>query len=300
MADRRRYTVVQLDVFTERPLEGNQLAVFTDATGLSDNAMQALAREMNFSETTFVVPREPAVEREKGVRVRIFTVQEELPFAGHPTLGTALALRGADITAPKEITLDLNVGPIPVTFEDMGNGKVFAEMRQRDPEFGRIHHPEEVANALGLNMRDLDPALPIQTVSTGLPFAIVPLRSTTALGKISTDLWPKMADYLRHSDAPFFYFVAPAGSSRKEPHLRARMIFYNGEDPATGSAAGTAAAWFVKHGVAKPGERVLIEQGVEMKRPSKIFVRADLEKGRVTNVRVGGHAVEVLRGEVAL
>jgi len=300
MADRRRYAVVQLDVFSERPLEGNQLAVFPDATGLSDAAMQALAREMNFSETTFVIPRNAEIEREKGVRVRIFTVQEELPFAGHPTLGTALVLRGAAITAPKEIILDLAAGPVPVTFEDMGDGRFFAEMRQRDPHFGRIHQPEEVANALGLNMRDLDPGLPIQTVSTGLPFAIVPLRSVTALGKVSTGLWPRMHEYLRHTDAPFFYFVAPSGSNRKEPHLRARMIFYNGEDPATGSAAGCAAAWFVKHGVAKPGEHVLIEQGVEMKRPSKIFVRADVEKGHVTNVRVGGHAVEVMRGEFLL
>lgn len=300
MAERRRYPVVQMDVFTERPLEGNQLAVFPDATGLSDAAMQALAREMNFSETTFVVPREGSIEREQGVRVRIFTVQEELPFAGHPTLGTALVLRGKAATAVNEITLELGVGPVHVTFEDMGDGKVFGEMRQRDPEFGRVHHPEEIANALGLNMRDIDPALPIQTVSTGLPYTIVALRSIAALGKLSNAMWPRMAEYHQHTGGRFFYFVAPAGSNRKEPHYRARMIFYNGEDPATGSAAGCAAAWFVKHGVAKTGERVLLEQGVEMKRPSKIFVRADLERDRVTNIRVGGHAVEVLRGDVML
>lgn len=299
MPDRRRLAVVHLDVFTERPLEGNQLAVFTDATGLSDAAMQALAREMNFSETTFIVPRDTAIEREKGVKVRIFTVSEELPFAGHPTLGTALVLRGAH-PQETEITLELKVGPVVVTFEDMGNSRIFGEMHQRDPEFGRIHHPEEVANALGLNVRDIDPALPIQTVSTGLPQAIVPLRSVDALGKIHTGLWPRMAEYLKKSDARFFYFVAPAGSSRPEPHFRARMIFYNGEDPATGSAAGNAAAWFIKHGVAQPGQRVLIEQGVEMKRPSKIFVRAERAGERVVDVCVGGYAVEVMRGEVML
>src|SRR5262245_31366542 len=125
----RRLPFVQLDVFTTRPLEGNQLAVFTDADGLSDIDMQRIAKETNFSETTFVIRRDDAVERERGVRVRIFTVDEELPFAGHPTLGTATCLRGT--TGKPLIELDLNIGKIPVAFEDSG----FGEMRQRDPEF---------------------------------------------------------------------------------------------------------------------------------------------------------------------
>src|SRR5579864_3684151 len=133
---KRPLSFVTLDVFTSVPLEGNQLAVFTDARGLSDSEMQALAREMNLAETTFIIPRDRQTEARRGVRVRIFTVQEELPFAGHPTLGTAVVLRGGKKVP--QISLDLKVGKIPVTFSERG-GKVFGEMRQRDPEFGSIH-----------------------------------------------------------------------------------------------------------------------------------------------------------------
>ena len=134
MADTaRKFAFTQFDVFTSRPLEGNQLAVLHDATGLSDIEMQAIAREMNLSETTFIFPRDPATERERGKRVRIFTVQEELPFAGHPTLGTAFYLRGG--SGASEIKLDLNVGTIPVKFEDRVGEPAFGEMTQRDPEF---------------------------------------------------------------------------------------------------------------------------------------------------------------------
>lgn len=121
--DPRRFPFVQFDVFSSRPFEGNPLAVFPDARGLSDDLMQALAREMNLAETTFVLPRDPAIERERGIRVRIFTVQEELPFAGHPTLGTAFALRGSNGAA--EISLDLNAGKIPVSFEEKPGEAVF-------------------------------------------------------------------------------------------------------------------------------------------------------------------------------
>src|SRR3990172_2657681 len=133
----RRLPLVQLDVFSSRPLEGNPLAVFTDGRGLSDGEMQALAREMNLSETTFVLPRDPETERRQGVRVRIFTVQEELPFAGHPTLGTALALRGA--SGAPEIVLELGVGRVPVRFEDRPGEPTFGEMTQVDPSFGPRH-----------------------------------------------------------------------------------------------------------------------------------------------------------------
>src|SRR6266550_3423147 len=129
----RRFPFVQLDVFSSVALEGNPLAVFPDARGLSDEQMQAVAREMNLSETTFVLPDDPAVERERGLRVRIFTVQEELPFAGHPTLGTAFALRKAHAS---EIALNLNVGRVPVRFTETREQPVFGEMTQMDPKFG--------------------------------------------------------------------------------------------------------------------------------------------------------------------
>src|SRR6202790_3005532 len=128
----RQLAMAQWDVFTSTPLEGNSLAVFFDANGLSDGEMQAIAREMNLSETTFIFRRDPETERERGVRVRIFTVQEELPFAGHPTLGTAFALRGD--SGAKEITLDLNVGRVPVRFEETAGQPAFGEMTQPDPQ----------------------------------------------------------------------------------------------------------------------------------------------------------------------
>ena len=292
--DQRRFRFVQWDVFSSKPFEGNSLAVFPDATGLTDAEMQTLAREMNLSETTFVFPRDAATERDRGVRVRIFTVQEELPFAGHPALGTAFALRGAS-NAP-EVALDLKAGKIPVRFEENAGAPAFGEMSQNDPQFGPAHDREAVVRAAGLRDGDIDPSLPIQTVSTGLPFTVVPLRGLTVMERLQVD--PKgSAEYLQRSDGRFFYFVCRE-TVDPAARLHARMIFYNGEDPATGSAAGCTAAWMVANGVIQPEERVLIEQGVEMKRPSRIFVRAARDRDRVVNVRVGGNAVEVLRGEV--
>jgi len=292
----RRFSFVQLDVFSAKPLEGNSLAVFPDARGLSDGDMQALAREMNLSETTFVLPRDGATEPKCGTRVRIFTVQEELPFAGHPTLGTAFALRGKS-SAP-EVVLELNVGKVPVRFEEKNAAPVFGEMTQKDPEFGPLHDREAVVRAAGLRDGDIDPSLPIQTISTGLTFTVVPLRGLEAIRRLQVDVRGS-AEYLQHSGGKFFYFVTRECTD-SEARLHARMMFYNGEDPATGSAAGCTAAWMVAHGVAQPEERVLIEQGIEMQRPSRIFVRAARADDRIVNVRVGGNAVEVLRGEVFL
>ena len=292
----RRFAMTQWDVFSSNPLQGNSLAVFSDARGLSDTEMQSVAKEMNLSETTFILPRDPKIERERGVRVRIFTVQEELPFAGHPTLGTAFALRGK--SEAQEITLELNVGKVPVRFEDTPNQPTFGEMTQVDPTFGLVHEREAMARATGLSIEDFDATLPIQTVSTGMPFTIAPLKSLAVIQKLRVDLH-HATEYLEKTGGKFLYFVAretvdPAAG------LHARMLFYNGEDPATGSAAGCTAAWMVAHGVAEPDQRVLIEQGVEMQRPSRIFVRASRGDNRIVNVRVGGNAIEVIRGEVFL
>jgi trans-2,3-dihydro-3-hydroxyanthranilate isomerase len=292
----RRLAMTQWDVFSSKPLEGNSLAVFSGARGLSDAEMQSIAKEMNLSETTFICPRDAATESDRGIRVRIFTVQEELPFAGHPTLGTAFALRGD--SAANEVVLDLNVGKVPVRFEDKPGQPTFGEMTQVDPVFGMKHEHEAVARATGLRVDDFDPSLPIQTVSTGVPFTVAPLKSLAVIQELRVDL-NGAAEYLQKTEGKFLYFVAretvdPAG------RLHARMLFYNGEDPATGSAAGCAAAWMVAHGLAQPDERVLIEQGIEMQRPSRIFVRAARRDNRVVNVRVGGNAIEVMRGEVFL
>src|SRR5579859_3838791 len=233
---KRRLPFIQVDVFTSVPLEGNQLAVFTDARGLSDGEMQALAKEMNLSETTFILPRETATERERGVRVRIFTVDEELPFAGHPTLGTAMVLRNEAVRnahhggngAPDEVALDLNVGRIPVRFSTR-DGLPFGMMTQRDPEFGEKHSREDVARAAGLAVDDIADDLPIQTVSTGNAFAIVPLKRLAVLQNLAPT-WSNMKAYLDKADAKFFYFVSREAVN-SEAKLQSRMIFYNGEDP---------------------------------------------------------------------
>jgi trans-2,3-dihydro-3-hydroxyanthranilate isomerase len=292
---KRRLPFVQMDVFTPVPLEGNQLAVFTDGRGLTDAEMQALARETNLSETTFILPRDAATEHERGVRVRIFTVNEELPFAGHPTLGTAMVLHGNN--AAEEIALDLNVGRIPIRFSHR-DGLPFGMMTQRDPEFGQKHSREDAARAAGLSIDDIAGDLPIQTVTTGNAFAIVPVKSLAVLQKLAPT-WTTMKAYLEKTDAKFFYFVSRE-TLNPEAKLQARMIFYNGEDPATGSAAGPCVAWAVQYGLVPRDQQVLLEQGVEMKRRSRIYFSAGGNGDKIVNVRVGGHAIEVMRGEFFL
>jgi trans-2,3-dihydro-3-hydroxyanthranilate isomerase len=298
------YEFVQLDVFTRAPLTGNPLAVFTDARGLDDGEMQALAREMNLSETTFILPRDPATEAQEGKKVRIFTVAEELPFAGHPTLGTALYLHNTAASRTDEIVLDLNVGKIGVRFStdstDRSNrvaGDVFGEMHQRDPDVGPTLSRDDVAGVLRGGAEQIASEWPSQIVSTGLPCAIVPIRDAEALTILKPDV-VRAGALLEGTGARVCYFISPEREGRRE--VRARMFFYGGEDPATGSAAGCAVSWIVRHGLAKSDEQILIHQGVEARRPSEIFVRASREDERVTNVRVGGYAVEVLRGTVNL
>ncbi len=288
----RRFPYVLLDVFTDKALEGNQLAVFTDARGLSSEEMQRLASETNLSETTFIVPRDEATERERGFQVRIFTVEEELPFAGHPTLGTAWYLHKK--FGDERIDLDLKVGRIPVTFSNVG-GVTRGEMRQRDPEFGRVFDPDSVASALGIPREVFDDSLPIQTVSTGLPFVITPFRSLRFLQHLRFN-WARAQEYLAHADAKFFYLVCRE-TVWPDATLHARMIFYNGEDPATGSAAGCCTGWAVKHGVLASEQQGIIEQGLERGRPSRIYIRASKIGDAVNNVRVGGSALQVSAGE---
>jgi trans-2,3-dihydro-3-hydroxyanthranilate isomerase len=304
----RSYEFTQVDVFTQTPLAGNPLAIFPDARGLNDAEMQALAREMNLSETTFILPRDAATEAREGKKVRIFTVETELPFAGHPTLGTSLCLFASESNRkqPAEITLDLKAGKIPVRFtansENAGrervDGQVFGEMRQRDPEFGTPLSREDVARVIGIAVDEIPSEWPIQPVSTGLTFTIVPFRDRQTLSDLKF-AYIQAANFLKETGANFFYFLCP---ERREGRVeaRARMFFYGGEDPATGSAAGCAASWMVRHGVARSDEQVVIRQGVECRRPSEMHVRATREGERVTDVRVGGYAVEILRGTVVV
>jgi len=296
------FDFAQVDVFAERPLEGNQLAIFSDARGLSTAEMQALARETNLSETTFILPREPEVERERGVHVRIFTVEEELRFAGHPTLGTAswLYWNHPTLRGSEQITLELAVGPIPVRFtpQKANEHGVFGTMKQNDPVFGEVHDRAALAVALGLSVDDLDPELPVQTVSTGMAFCIVPLRSLEVASRLAI---PQHAarKYLDSREAKFFHCITRADrASGADWH--ARMQFYNGEDPATGSASGCTIAWLVRHGLAASGQQVVIEQGIEMRRPSRIHVSAKIVDEKVSEVFVGGRTIPVATGRFFL
>jgi len=295
------YDYALVDVFAEQPLAGNALAVVTDARGLTSEQMQAIARETNLCETTFILPRSPEIERERGVHVRIFTVREELEFAGHPTLGTAswLHLNHPVLRGAATVTLELRVGPIPVTFAAQSDGPgVFGTMRQNDPVFGSIHSPAAVAAALGLTPADLDPDLPIQTVSTGMAFCIVPLRSLTVAARLAIPQ-PLAQAYLAQTDAKFFHCITRAASS-SAADWHARMQFYNGEDPATGSASGCTVSYLVRHSLAASGQPIVLEQGIEMLRPSRICVQASLENDRVTRVLVGGRTILIASGRLFL
>ena len=297
----RAYDFAQLDVFAEQPLEGNGLAIFTDARGLTTAEMQSLARETNLSETTFILPRDEEVERERGVLVRIFTVREELQFAGHPTLGTAswLYLNHPVFSGAAEITLDLRVGRIPVSFPAQQGGLgVYGTMRQNDPTFGVIHEPASIAAALGLSPADLDPTLPAQTVSTGMPFCIVPLRSLEVAARLAIPQ-PLAQAYLARSDAKFFHCITRA-STGSGADWHARMQFYNGEDPATGSASGCTIAYLVRHSLAASDQPIVLEQGIEMLRPSRICVQAALDGDRVCNARVSGRTIPIATGRFFL
>jgi trans-2,3-dihydro-3-hydroxyanthranilate isomerase len=300
------YDYAQVDVFAENPLEGNALAVFADGRGLSTEEMQSLARETNLSETTFILPRAPEIERERGVQVRIFLTTEEVPFAGHPTLGTASwlywnhpILRGAE-----QITLDLGIGPISVRFtppQPREHG-VFGTMKQVDPTFSEIRNSKEdrtaLAAALNLSVDDLDPDLPAQAVSTGLPFCIVPLRSLEVITRLRI-AHHIARPYLDRIGARFFHCITRAhANSAADWH--ARMQFDTGEDPATGSASGCTIAYLVRHGAVASGQPIIIEQGIEISRPSRIHVSASIENDTVTKVFVGGRTIPVACGRFFL
>jgi trans-2,3-dihydro-3-hydroxyanthranilate isomerase len=300
------YDFAQVDVFAENPLEGNALAIFTDARGLSSDEMLSLARETNLSETTFILPRSPEIERECGVHVRIFLSSGEVPFAGHPTLGTAswLYWNHPTLRGSEEIMLDLGVGPISVRFTPSQPGEqgVFGIMKQNDPVFGEVSNTiedcEALAAALNLSAGDLDPNLPAQIVSTGLICCIVPLRSLQVAQRLRVS--PQIArDYLDRIGAKFFYCITRAAAS-SGADWHARMQFDSGEDPATGSAAGCTIAYLVRHGAVASGQRIVLEQGIEMLRPSRIHVSATIENGTVSKVFVGGRTIPVACGRFFL
>ena len=307
--DPKHFHFVHVDVFTSEPLLGNPLDVFIDARGLSDVQMLALARETHLSETAFVFPRDTATELERGVSVRIFTPNGEVPFAGHPTLGTATVLRNLRLAKKArgsvaaadlaEISLDLKVGKVPVSFRTTDSGGTFGEMRQVPPTFGAQPDKETIAQLHNLTSADISEGGPIQIVSTGLPFVIVPLKKLATLQSLRIDA-EKMGAYMAGQKSNFGFYYVTRDTGDSDVALRTRCLYVGGEDAATGSAAGCTAAWMVRYGVAAPDRSIHIRQGVEMNRASDIFVSASRDGDKISNVRVGGYTVQTMEGEVTL
>jgi trans-2,3-dihydro-3-hydroxyanthranilate isomerase len=279
-----------VDVFAEEKYAGNQLAVVRGGAGLPDETLQRIALEMNYSETTFVLSEE---ESGGGYDVRIFTPGNEIPFAGHPTLGTAYVIQYEILAGPVEnITLKLKAGEIPVTF-----GEVLW-MRQLPPTFGATLDSALIARTLNLEVADLDDRSPVQEVSTGLPAIVVPLRDLDALRRCKVD-WERYTE--ASGPGNNLYVFCPESHDDGPGDLSARM-FANDlgvpEDPATGSAAGCLAAYLLEHSyLGTDSVDVRVEQGYEIDRPSLLYLQAERD-GDQMRVDVGGKAQMVAKGEL--
>ncbi|MHC4119055.1 MAG: PhzF family phenazine biosynthesis protein [Planctomycetota bacterium] len=285
-----------LDVFAEEKYAGNQLAVVRDAASLSDDAMQRIAKEMNYSETTFILSDAP---RDGGYDVRIFTPHEEVPFAGHPTLGTAFVIRNVIMSEPVEkVILNLRVGQIPVTFSQ-GDDEGMLCMRQNEPTFGQVVEPAWVASVLNLDESEIDDRFPIQEVSTGLPVIIVPLKSLDA-AKRATIKQGEYFELLEETQAKVVLVYCPETyDPQNDLNVRVFCDYYGiPEDPATGSANGCLAGYLVKHRYFGSDRiDIRVEQGYEIARPSLLYLKAGRNGGRI-DVSVGGKVVMVAEGRL--
>jgi trans-2,3-dihydro-3-hydroxyanthranilate isomerase len=285
-----------LDVFAEEKYAGNQLAVFRNAGNLSDELMQKIALEMNFAETTFILSDD---EHNGGFDVRIFTPQDEVPFAGHPTLGTSYIIQQEIIKSPVEkLNLNLKVGQIPVTLKYIGDKPDILWMKQIEPSFGTIVDPGLVAESLCLDIDDLDVRYPSQCVSTGLDFMIVPLKNLEIVKKARINV-EKYFDLLKGIEALAIFIFSPE-TYFKENDLNARMFADQlgvPEDAATGSANGCLAGYLVKYRYFDSDQiDIQVEQGYEMGRPSQLYLKAD-NKNNTININVGGKVHLIAKGE---
>jgi len=294
------FRYLHYDVFTDRPLTGNQLAVFTDPAGLAAGDMARITREMNFSECTFVLPSEQAGT---DVRLRIFTPDRELPFAGHPVIGSTFALAHEGLVKPPRprLVLGLGLGPTPVDLEWSGNELAFAWMTQQPPRFGPVLGARDgMASALGIEPAAIPDGLPIQEVSCGLPFVYVPLTSRAAVDQCVLDpragsAWLEGAGLT--SQGIFVFSVEPGAD---EATVYSRMFGMDREDAATGSASGPLGCYLVRHGLVPPGEagRIVSRQGVKMERPSRVHIKVAGTPDAITEVKVGGASVLVGDGRI--
>jgi trans-2,3-dihydro-3-hydroxyanthranilate isomerase len=289
----RQLSLNIVDVFAEEKYAGNQLAVVRYGKDLAEDEMQKIAREMNYSETTFITTGE---ERDGGYDARIFTPKEEVPFAGHPTLGTAYVIRQEIIRKPVEkVVLNLKVGQIPVTF----SREEILWMRQKEPTFGRTFDAETISRILSIETQAIDDRFPIESVSTGLPFIIVPLRKLETVKRCSV-VKDRYFDLVKETEAKSILVFNPE-TYNAENDLNVRVfVDYFGipEDPATGSANGCLAAYLLKHQYFKMERlNVRVEQGYEVGRPSLLYLNAEFRDGRIS-VSVGGRVIPIAKGDL--
>jgi trans-2,3-dihydro-3-hydroxyanthranilate isomerase len=290
------------DVFTGEPLLGNQLAVFTDGRGLDTGRMQRLAREMNFAESTFILPAEqPGTD----IRMRIFTPMNEMPMAGHPTIGSTFALAHTGVIKPgsSRFVFGLNIGPIPVDLEWKGSALSFAWMTQLNPAFGSpVLDRGAVAAALGLEARDLVSDLPVQEVTCGIPLLFVPLRDRATVDRAISDAaaFRRLMASLKLNVPIFLFSIDPPWSSETVYSRMFAPEFGITEDPATGGASGPLGCYLVRHGIVRgdAARRIVSLQGVAMGRASRIHISITHDDGEISQVKVGGEAVLVARGEI--
>ena len=290
------------DVFTSEPLTGNQLAVFPDGAGLSSEQMQTIAREMNFSESTFILPAE---ESGTDVRMRIFTPRLEMPMAGHPTIGStfALAYSGVISAGRSRFVFGLNAGPTPVDLAWNDGQLAFAWMTQRNPEFGPVVADRAGAAAvLGLEVDDLHQRLPVQEISCGVPFMFIPLRDRDTVDRAAVDenARRRFSGSTPIGHALFLFSVSAPGADETVYSRMLAPTFGVREDPATGAASGPLGCYLVQHGVVSgaAAQSIVSAQGVAMKRPSRVHISIDGTASAITRVRVGGMAVLVGKGEL--
>ncbi len=286
-----------VDVFAEEKYAGNQLAVVRDAAALSDEQMLQITREMNYSETTFILDESP---RDGGYDVRIFTPGAEVPFAGHPTLGTAYLIQKEIIKkSVKTVILNLKVGQIPVTFNYSGKDKDALWMKQKEPTFGEVFDGSDIVRILTVDKDDIYDKFPIQEVSTGMPFIIVPLKTLDAVKRIriNRDEYFKL---IENTQANAILVFCPETYNR-DNNLNVRVFCdYYGipEDPATGSGNGCLAGYLVKNRYFGTNTiDVRVEQGYEISRPSLLYLRAERKSDKI-DVFVGGKVVMVAKGRL--
>jgi len=300
----RTFEFVQVDVFTDRVFGGNPLAVLLDARGLDDGVMQRIAREMNLSETVFLFP---PTRPDCVAALRIFTPAREVPFAGHPTIGTTwvLAARGMVPKGAARFTLEERIGPVPVELEGDPGRPSFIWMSQQDATFDpALENREAVAHALGLNVSDLWPAAPIQPGSTGNKFLFVPLRDKVAVDRAALDVRAILEAMGERPRMGIFVFAPDPDVSAGRVYSRMFGPHSSGipEDLATGSASGPLGAYLALNGMVRSSDdvRIVSEQGTQMGRQSFVHIRLTARGGTVTNIRVGGGVVPVLEGEFRL